>query len=288
MSIVRTLSCAVVALGLALPASAAAHPASAGTGGTGVPNDPEVAHAVCEDASAWECARGSKLTLEGEALDEVRQIRFIGGRGKRDDRVARPQSKDPHRVDVRVPKAARSGPIAVVSGHGRRVLTEQRLRVRAASPQPSVAATRPAAAPAPALPAGTGVFPVTGTHDYGTEVNTFGGGRGHKGQDVFAKCGTPLVALFDAEVQHVGSQSRAGNYLVLQGSDGQSYAYMHMQAAAQVAKGAKVRAGQQVGRVGDTGRASGCHLHFEQWTAPGWYEGGAAVDPLPLLRRLDR
>jgi murein DD-endopeptidase MepM/ murein hydrolase activator NlpD len=82
-------------------------------------------------------------------------------------------------------------------------------------------------------------------------------------------------------------QDRAGNYVVLQGADGQSYAYMHMQAPAEVRKGQTVRAGQQVGRVGDTGRASGCHLHFEQWTAPGWYEGGKAIDPLPLLRSLD-
>jgi murein DD-endopeptidase MepM/ murein hydrolase activator NlpD len=39
--------------------------------------------------------------------------------------------------------------------------------------------------------------------------------------------------------------------------------------------------------VGETGRASGCHLHFELWTAPGWYKGGRAVDPLPTLRRWD-
>jgi murein DD-endopeptidase MepM/ murein hydrolase activator NlpD len=38
--------------------------------------------------------------------------------------------------------------------------------------------------------------------------------------------------------------------------------------------------------VGQTGRASTCHLHFELWTAPGWYEGGEAVDPEQLLRRL--
>ncbi len=136
-------------------------------------------------------------------------------------------------------------------------------------------------------PAAAGVFPVSGPHDYGTEINRFGGGRNHKGQDVFAKCGTPLVAILDATVQFVGSQDRAGNYVVLQGPDGQSYAYMHMQSAAEVARGAKVRAGQQVGRVGDTGRASGCHLHFEQWTAPGWVRGRSGDRPLPLLQRLD-
>jgi murein DD-endopeptidase MepM/ murein hydrolase activator NlpD len=131
-------------------------------------------------------------------------------------------------------------------------------------------------------------FPIAGPHTYGTHVNHFGGGRGHQGEDVFASCGTPLVAVADATVQHVVSgHARAGNYVVLQRPSGESFAYMHLQGPAEVAKGAKVRLGQRVGAVGDTGRASGCHLHFEQWTAPGWYTGGRAIDPLPLLRRLD-
>jgi murein DD-endopeptidase MepM/ murein hydrolase activator NlpD len=39
--------------------------------------------------------------------------------------------------------------------------------------------------------------------------------------------------------------------------------------------------------VGDTGNAWGCHLHFELWTAPGWYAGGEPFDPLPRLQRWD-
>ena len=284
MSINWRVSFALLVAGLAIPSSAAAHSAAAGTGGAGIPDDPEVAAAVCEDATAWACARGAKLTLEGEALDQVRQVRFLGGRGTRDDRVAKPRSVDPHRVDVQVPRGARSGRIALTGRRGAKALTSQKVRIRARAAR-SVA---PTTAPAPA-PAGDGVFPIRGEHTYGTEVNTFGGGRDHKGHDVFAKCGTPLVALYDAKVQFVGTQSSAaGNYIVLQAADGQSYAYMHMQGRAAAAKGDVVRAGQQVGRVGDTGRASGCHLHFEQWTAPGWYEGGEAIDPLPLLKSLDQ
>ena len=48
-----------------------------------------------------------------------------------------------------------------------------------------------------------------------------------------------------------------------------------------------VYTGQRIGSVGQTGNANGCHLHFELWNAPGWYEGGAAFDPLPALMAWD-
>jgi murein DD-endopeptidase MepM/ murein hydrolase activator NlpD len=62
---------------------------------------------------------------------------------------------------------------------------------------------------------------------------------------------------------------------------------MHLQAPALAARGDRVMTGQQIGNVGDTGRASGCHLHFELWTGPGWYEGGSPIDPLPFLQAWD-
>jgi len=281
VSLIRLSSFVVVLVVLALPGSAAAHSTARGTGGAAVPIRPEVAKAVCEDAATWACARGEELTIEGEALDEVSQVRFVGGRGARDDQAARPRRMGAHRLAVRVPSGAHSGRIAVVSNAGRRATSGRRLTVRAAPP------TAEAVAPTPAVADATGVFPIAGKHDYGTGINRFGGGRGHGGQDVFASCGTPLVAAFAGTVQVAGSQARAGNYVVLQDGAGASYVYMHMQGAATVRKGAAVTAGQPVGRVGDSGRATGCHLHFEQWTAPGWYEGGKALDPLPLLKRLD-
>ena len=104
---IRRACCALALMSLALPASAVAHEPAGGTGGASVPQDPEVAQAICEDSTAWECSRGARLTIEGESLSDVRQVRFVGGRGTKDDRVARPQSKESHAVEVLVPRSAR-------------------------------------------------------------------------------------------------------------------------------------------------------------------------------------
>jgi murein DD-endopeptidase MepM/ murein hydrolase activator NlpD len=134
-------------------------------------------------------------------------------------------------------------------------------------------------------------FPVRGKHDFGGSEAVFGAGRPghiHQGHDVFAACGTPLGAARGGTVRFRSFQSRAGNYVVIDG-DGTDvdYVYMHLQGPALVDKGDRVMTGQRIGNVGDTGVAHGCHLHFELWSGPGWYEGGRPFDPLPLLRAWD-
>jgi murein DD-endopeptidase MepM/ murein hydrolase activator NlpD len=133
------------------------------------------------------------------------------------------------------------------------------------------------------------LFPIRGRHTLGeTETQRFGGGRGHQGVDNFARCGTRLAAARGGKVQYAGYHGRAGNYLVIDGDGtGVDYAYMHLRKPPLVSAGQRVFTGQKIGEVGDTGRASGCHLHFEMWTAPGWYEGGKPFDPLPSLQRWD-
>jgi murein DD-endopeptidase MepM/ murein hydrolase activator NlpD len=132
------------------------------------------------------------------------------------------------------------------------------------------------------------LFPIRGPHAIGrSPMQRFGGARGHQGVDNFARCGTPLAAATKGVVHFTGFQARAGNYVVVDTPDGASFAYMHLRDPALVRKGQRVFAGQRLGYVGQTGRASGCHLHFEQWTAPGWYQGGHAVDPLGELLRWD-
>jgi murein DD-endopeptidase MepM/ murein hydrolase activator NlpD len=135
------------------------------------------------------------------------------------------------------------------------------------------------------------VFPVRGPHDYGQGAAGFGAGRvghSHQGQDVMARCGTPLVAARGGTVVMRTYQALAGNYLVIQDPiTGESNMYAHLREPAIVKRGQRVETGQPIGVVGDTGDASACHLHFELWTAPGWYQGGEPIDPLPTLQRWD-
>jgi hypothetical protein len=132
-------------------------------------------------------------------------------------------------------------------------------------------------------------FPIRGPHGYGDEIARFGGARHHEGQDTFAACGTPLVAARGGKVKFKQYHARAGNYLVIDGErTGIDYAYMHMRSPALVNEGDRVRTGQLIGYVGRTGDATACHLHFEMWTAPGWYDGGHPFDPLPSLMAWDK
>ena len=134
-------------------------------------------------------------------------------------------------------------------------------------------------------------FPILGAHDFGGAGGRFGAGRAghtHEGQDVMAKCGTPLVAARGGRVQYSGYQSAAGNYVVIDGKGtGYDMGYMHLLEPSPLQEGMTVRTGEPIGVVGETGDATACHLHFEIWTAPGWYEGGSPIDPLPYLKQWD-
>lgn len=132
------------------------------------------------------------------------------------------------------------------------------------------------------------LFPIRGRHRIGrSATQRFGGARDHEGQDTFARCGTPLAALTKGVVQIAGFHPAAGNYVVVRRPGGESYAYMHLRDPTTVERGDRIFTGQRLGYVGQTGRADGCHLHLELWTAPGWYAGGRPYDPLAALQRWD-
>lgn len=135
-------------------------------------------------------------------------------------------------------------------------------------------------------------FPVLGAHDFGSGGAGFGAARSghtHQGQDVMAACGLPLVAARGGTVRYNRYEANAGNYVVIDGKGTTNdFMYAHLAEPSPLAEGETVRTGQPIGVVGDTGDATACHLHFEIWGAPGWYEGGSPFDPLPDLLRWDR
>jgi murein DD-endopeptidase MepM/ murein hydrolase activator NlpD len=133
-------------------------------------------------------------------------------------------------------------------------------------------------------------FPVRGPHSYGDGVGAPRAGHVHEGQDIPAACGTPLQAARGGRVQWVAYQSAAGNYIVIDGKNtGHDYVYMHLMAPSPLHKGQLVRTGQKIGVVGETGDATGCHLHMEEWSAPGWYQGGHYLSTITAhLKRWDR
>ncbi len=133
-------------------------------------------------------------------------------------------------------------------------------------------------------------FPLRGKHSYGDGYGAPRAGHVHQGQDILADCGKRIVAARGGRVQYSGYQAGgAGYYIVIDGkSTGHDYVYMHLQRGQRAKQGQRVRTGEQIGKVGDTGDASGCHLHFELWSKPGWYSGGHAMRTVTkYLRKWD-
>lgn len=129
----------------------------------------------------------------------------------------------------------------------------------------------------------TYVFPVFGagatfTSDYGAPR---AGTGWHQGNDIFAPIGVPVLAVADGVLSKVGVNTLGGNRLWLTDDLGNAYYYAHLSGyASNVADGLRVRAGEIIGFVGNTGQAitTPPHLHFE--IHPG---DGASVDPYPFL-----
>jgi hypothetical protein len=132
------------------------------------------------------------------------------------------------------------------------------------------------------------IFPLLGRHTFGDGFGAQRSGHSHQGQDIMARCGLKIRAAEAGTVEYNKFQSAAGYYLVIHGGEtGTDYAYMHMRAPSPFRAGDDVTTGETLGNVGDTGDATACHLHFEMWSAPGWYNGGHPFDPLPSLQQWD-
>lgn len=88
--------------------------------------------------------------------------------------------------------------------------------------------------------------------------------RAHKGVDYGAPIGTRVRAVADGSVEFAGKQGGYGNLIVLKHQGAYSTAYGHLNGfAAGIRKGSRVAQGDTIGYVGQTGLASGPHLHYE-------------------------
>jgi murein DD-endopeptidase MepM/ murein hydrolase activator NlpD len=105
---------------------------------------------------------------------------------------------------------------------------------------------------------------------------------GHYAIDIAADTGTRVSAAAGGVVTFAGWKNNGGGYQVwIAHGSGLYTTYNHMSAVS-VGRGQHVARGQQVGRVGMTGNATGPHLHFEVWRGPIW-NGGVRVNPLIYL-----
>jgi murein DD-endopeptidase MepM/ murein hydrolase activator NlpD len=88
--------------------------------------------------------------------------------------------------------------------------------------------------------------------------------RSHKGVDYAAPIGTPVKAAGEGKVAFVGRKGGYGKVVILQHQDKYSTVYGHLSGYAKgLKRGKRVRQGQLIGYVGQTGLASGPHLHYE-------------------------
>ena len=118
---------------------------------------------------------------------------------------------------------------------------------------------------------------------YGPRWGTF-----HAGLDFAAPIGTPIYAAADGVVVEGRERYNVAGFgswiwLDCQDSVGKDFIYGHVKHDGILVKaGDRVRAGQQIGVVGNEGQSTGPHLHFEVWGAPGRL-GGSHQDPAPYL-----
>lgn len=127
--------------------------------------------------------------------------------------------------------------------------------------------------------------PANGTYtsSFGWRVHPiYGTKRQHRGADIAAPIGTPVVAAGDGVVSYAGSMGGFGNVIMITHStDGGIFTtvYAHLSKIS-VSTGQVVDKGSYIGAIGNTGASTGPHLHFEMhignWTA----SGPSAVNPL--------
>jgi murein DD-endopeptidase MepM/ murein hydrolase activator NlpD len=124
-------------------------------------------------------------------------------------------------------------------------------------------------------------WPVEGfvSSGFGERTSPFSGKKEfHKGMDIVAPVGTPVLAPGDGTVTFAGQAEGGGFTVTIDHQGGLVTSYGHLRDAA-VAKGQAIRRGQLIGHVGDLGQATGPHLHYEA------RQDGVPVNPARYILR---
>ena len=102
-------------------------------------------------------------------------------------------------------------------------------------------------------------------------------GRMHNGTDFAGAHGTPIYSTADGVIVHAGRQSGYGNLVKIKHEFGIETRYAHM-SAIRVKVGQRVSRGDRIGDMGNTGRSTGTHLHYEVRV------GGQPVNPMTYIK----
>lgn len=119
-------------------------------------------------------------------------------------------------------------------------------------------------------------FPVTGSY---RSTSGFGPrwGRMHEGHDFAGATGTAIHATADGVVVHAGRQGGYGNLIKIRHEFGFETRYAHL-SRIRVKVGDRVSRGDRIGDMGNTGRSTGTHLHYEIRI------GGSAQNPMKYIK----
>lgn len=215
---------------------------------------------------------------EGLARIEARQLafverltRFADQRSSRAEQAIRTLGLDP-RVVIAANEEGLGGPLELLASEANGTLDPRFERLGASLARMS-ALERGLDGIPQVMPAAAGSM----SSGFGYRRDPFTGGAAiHSGLDFRAPHGSPIHAAADGTVSFVGNRSGYGKTVEIDHGSGMVTLYAHM-SRFDAQPGAKVAAGEVIGRIGNTGRSTGPHLHFEVRI------NGRAVNPRPFL-----
>jgi len=243
--------------------------------------DLETSHRALESENASFRSATNELTTQISSLEAA--IQDLGARSALDPNVARTMDKLPALVKARAmggsTEADRTAQRTLSSigtpedtfGLLRTLLESLASRLdvvsRSVDRRNALAAATPSIWPAQgwlSSTMGRRADPITGGEDF------------HSGLDIAGERGQPVFATAAGTVTHVGYQGGYGNLIVLDHGFGLETRYGHLLNYS-VKVGAHVKRGDVIGHVGNSGRSTGYHLHYEVLA------NGKLLNPLQLL-----